>query len=87
MKKMFCILLSAQFMAFMLAHMQIIQCTVFSSASTLVSIIAGALILGEPLNWYHYICGALILAGVIGLVIAPADAANSGKSLRDDMER
>ena len=81
----FCILLSAQFMAFMLAHMEIIQCTVFNSASTLVSIIAGALILGEPLYWYHYLCGALILSGVIGLTLAPADAANSGKSLQDDM--
>ena len=81
----FCIVLSAQFMSFMLAHMEIIQCTVFSSASTMISIIAGALILGEPLNWYHYICGALILAGVIGLALAPAKAENSGKSLRDDM--
>ncbi len=81
----FCILLSAQFMAYMLAHMEIIQCTVFSSASTLISIIAGALILGEPLNWYHYICGALILTGVIGLALAPAKPSNSGKSLRDDM--
>ena len=82
----FCILLSAQFMSFMLAHLQIIQCTVFSSASTLVSIIAGALILGEPLYWYHYVCGALILTGVVGLALAPADEANSGKSLREDME-
>ena len=82
----FCILLSAQFMAFMLAHMQIIQSTVFNSASTLVSIIAGALILGEPLYWYHYLCGTLILAGVVGLTLAPADESNSGKSLRDDMD-
>lgn len=81
----FCILLSAQFMAFMLAHMEIIQSTVFNSASTLVSIIAGALILGEPLYWFHYVCGALILTGVIGLTLAPANAANSGKSLADDM--
>lgn len=83
----FCILLSAQFMAYMLAHLEIIQCTIFSSASTLVSIIAGALILGEPLYIYHYVCAALILAGVIGLAVAPADAANSGKSLSDDMHK
>lgn len=81
----FCILLSAQFMAYMLAHMEIVQSTVFNSASTLVSIIAGALILGEPLFWYHYICGALILAGVVGLTLAPSNAENSGKSLEDDM--
>lgn len=82
----FCILLSAQFMAYMLAHMQIVQSTVFNSASTLISIIAGALILGEPLYWYHYLCGALIIIGVIGLTLAPADEKNSGKSLGDNME-
>ena len=83
----FCILLSAQFMAYMLAHMEIIQSTVFSSASTLVSIIAGALILGEPLRWYHFIGGAIILAGVVGLMLAPAKAENAGKSLEDDMNK
>ena len=83
----FCILLSAQFMAYMLAHMEIIQSTVFSSASTLVSIIAGALILGEPLRWYHFICGAIILAGVVGLMLAPTKAENAGKSLEDDMKK
>lgn len=82
----FCILLSAQFMAFMLAHLQIVQCTVFSSASTLISIIAGALILGEPLYWYHYLCGVLILGGVVGLSLAPAKESNSGKSLQEDMK-
>ncbi|MDD4201021.1 MAG: DMT family transporter [Eubacteriales bacterium] len=83
----FCILLSAQFMAYMLAHMEIIQSTVFSSASTLVSIIAGALILGEPLRWYHYTCGVIILAGVVGMILAPAKPENAGKSLEDDMNR
>ena len=83
----FCILLSAQFMAYMLAHMEIIQSTVFNSASTLVSIVAGALILGEPLRWYHYICGAIILAGVVGMMLAPAKAENAGKSLEDDLNK
>lgn len=82
-----CILLSAQFMSYMLAHMQIVQSTVFNSASTLVSIIAGALLLGEPLYWYHYLCGAVIIVGVIGLTLAPADANNSGKSLGGSMDR
>ncbi|NLD18869.1 MAG: DMT family transporter [Clostridiales bacterium] len=83
----FCILLSAQFMAYMLAHMEIVQSTIFNSASTFVSIIAGALILGEPLYWYHFICGVLILTGVVGLTLAPTDARNSGKSLKDDIRR
>lgn len=81
----FCILLSAQFMAYMLAHMEIIQSTVFNSASTLISIIAGALIIGEPLYWYHYICGAVIVTGVIGLIVSPSKAENAGKSLADDI--
>ena len=83
----FCILLSAQFMAYMLAHMEIVQSTVFNSSSTLVSIIAGALILGEPLRWYHFVCGAIILAGVVGMILAPAKAENAGKSLADDMKK
>lgn len=81
----FCILLSAQFMAYMLAHMELVQSTIFNSASTLVSIVAGVLLLGEPLEWYHYLCGILILAGVIGLSTAPAKAENEGKSLGDDI--
>jgi len=81
----FCILLSAQFVAFMLAHIQIVQMTAVNSMSTLVSIIAGVLILGEPLYWYHYLCGALIMVGVIGLAVAPAKKEFDGKSLGDDM--
>lgn len=81
----FCILLSAQFVAFMLSHIQIVQLTAVNSMSTLVSIIAGVLILGEPLYWYHYLCGALIMAGVIGLAVAPAKKENDGKSLGDDL--
>lgn len=83
----FCILLSAQFMAYMLAHMAIIQTTVFNSASTLVSIVAGALLLGEPLMWYHYLCGVIILAGVVGLSVSPSKYKNSGKTLSDSMTK
>ena len=81
----FCILLSAQFVAFMLAHIQIVQMTAVNSMSTLVSIIAGVLILGEPLYWYHYLCGALIMVGVVGLAVAPVKKEFDGKSLGDNM--
>ena len=74
-------------MAFMLAHMEIIQSTVFNSASTLVSIIAGALILGEPLYWYHYLCGGIIIACVIGMIFAPSKKENEGRSLGEDLEK
>ena len=83
----FCILLSAQLMAYMLAHMEIVQSTIFNSASTLVSVIAGALILGEPLSWYHYLCGVLIIIGVVGLTLAPPDVHNAGKALSDIVKR
>ena len=79
----FCILLSAQFMAYMLAHMEIVQSTIFGNASTAISILAGAILLGEPLTVYHIICALLILTGVIGLSLAPAPAENSGKKLGD----
>lgn len=77
----FCILLSAQFIALMLANMQIVQSTIFGNASTAISIIVGAVILGEPLGIYHIICALLILVGVVGLSLAPAPEENSGKKL------
>lgn len=83
----FCILLSAQFMAYMLAHMEIVQSTIFGNASTAISIIAGAVILGEPLTIYHILCAALILVGVIGLALAPAPEENSGKKLEESKEK
>ncbi len=83
----FCILLSAQFMAYMLAHMEIVQSSIFSNASTLISIIAGAVLLGEPLYLYHFICGAIIIAGVVGLMMAPTKPENAGKALSDRMNQ
>jgi drug/metabolite transporter (DMT)-like permease len=67
----FCILLSAQFMAFMLAHMQIVQSTIFGNASTVISIVVGALVLREPFGFSHILCAAVVLIGVIGLSLAP----------------
>lgn len=77
----FCILLSAQFMAYMLANLEIVQSTIFGNASTAITIVAGALILGEPLQWYHLVCATLIIVGVVGLSIAPASAENTTKKL------
>ena len=74
-------------MAYMLAHMEIVQSTIFGNASTAISIIAGAVILGEPLTIYHILCAALILVGVIGLALAPAPEENSGKKLEESKEK
>ena len=63
--------------------MEIVQSTILGNASTAISILAGAILLGEPLTIHHIVCALLILAGVIGLALAPAPAENSGKKLGD----
>ena len=62
-----CILASAQIMSYMQSKLQAAKASIFSYVSTAITIVAGALILGEPLRGYHIICTALIIAGVIGL--------------------
>ena len=77
----FCILLSAQFVAYMMSKLPVIQTTIWSNVSTAISICAGALLLGEPLQWFHILCAALIIAGVIGLSVAPGPADSESKKL------
>jgi len=60
-------LISALFMAYMLAHMEAVKATIFGNLSTAISIVAGVIILGEPLQLYHIVCTILIIMGVIGL--------------------
>ena len=62
-----CILLSAQLMSYLLSKMAAVKATIFGNVSTAISIVAGVLVLGEPLRAYHIICTVLIIAGVIGL--------------------
>ena len=62
-----CIVLSAQLMAFMLRHMPAVNATIFGNLSTAISIVAGVVILGEPLLFYHVLCTLLIIAGVVGV--------------------
>lgn len=60
-------LISALFMAYMLAHMEAVKATIFGNLSTAISIVAGVIVLGEPLQLYHIVCTILIIMGVIGL--------------------
>ena len=60
-------LVSALIMAYMLAHMEAVKATIFGNLSTAISIVAGVVILGEPLRFYHIVCTILIIVGVIGL--------------------
>jgi len=60
-------LISALIMAYMLANMEAVKATIFGNLSTAISIVAGVIVLGEPLQPYHVVCTILIIAGVIGL--------------------
>jgi drug/metabolite transporter (DMT)-like permease len=42
--------------------------SIYSNLSTIVALIAGALILKESLAWYHYLGGIMIITGVYGTV-------------------
>lgn len=74
-----CILLSAHLMSYMLSKMEAVKGTIFGNLSTAISIVAGVVILGEPLKWYHVVCTVLIIAGVIGLCLCGGKPANEEK--------
>lgn len=75
----FCILLSALLMSYMQAHMPATNASLFGNVSTAISIVAGALVLGEPLRLYHIICTVLILTGVIGMSMAGRKRVKDGR--------
>lgn len=62
-----CILLSAQIMSYLQSKLQAAKASVFGNVSTAISIVAGAVLLGETLREYHIICTVLIIGGVVGL--------------------
>jgi Permeases of the drug/metabolite transporter (DMT) superfamily len=49
-----------------LSRLEATKAVVFSNLSTVVSIAAGALVLGEPVEIYHLAGSLLIIAGVWG---------------------
>ena len=65
-----CILLSAHLMSYMLSKMEAVKGTIFGNVSTAISIVAGVLVLGETLMWYHVVCTLLIITGVVGLSLS-----------------
>lgn len=65
-----CILLSAHLMSYMLSKMEAVKGTIFGNVSTAISIVAGVVILGETLMWYHVMCTILIIIGVVGLSLS-----------------
>jgi drug/metabolite transporter (DMT)-like permease len=65
-----CIVFSMWLMSYMMAHMEAVKATIFGNLATAVSIIAGIVILGEVLAFYHIVCTIAIIAGVIGVSAA-----------------
>lgn len=62
-----CTLVSAALMAYMVRRIVAVKATIFGNLSTAISIVAGVVVLGEPLYWYHILCSILIIIGVIGV--------------------
>ena len=79
-----CILLSAHLMSYMLSKMEAVKATIFGNVSTAISIVAGVVILGEPLLWYHIVCTILIIGGVVGLSRCGNNSNNKGNNNKSD---
>lgn len=65
-----CLVISSWLMSFMLAHMEAVKATIFGNLSTAISIVAGIIILKEPMYFYHVICTAAIVVGVVGVSVS-----------------
>jgi drug/metabolite transporter (DMT)-like permease len=63
----FCIMFTSQLISYTMAHMPAVQGTLYGNVSTAISIIAGTLILSEPLRIYHILCAILIIISVVGI--------------------
>lgn len=61
---------SSYLMSYALVWLEAARVSVFSSLSTVVALVAGMAVLHEPLDWYHFVGAAMILAGVIGTNLA-----------------
>ena len=64
---LFSTVLSSLLSNYSLSKLPASQVSVFNNLATLISIVAGTVILDEPFYYYHYIGASLILIGVIGV--------------------
>jgi len=62
-----CIAITTWLMGYMMKHMEAIRGIIFGNLASAVSIVAGIIILGEHLTFYHIICTIAIVVGVIGV--------------------
>lgn len=75
-----CILFTVLIMSYILSKMEAVKATIFGNVSTAISIVAGVLVLGESLSWYHIMCTALIIAGVIVISFTGNSKPEEGES-------
>ncbi|MGS0973201.1 MAG: DMT family transporter [Candidatus Izemoplasmataceae bacterium] len=64
-----------------LSHLEAHVASIYSNLATIVSIIAGAVFLGETLFYYHYLGSVLIIVGVYGTV-----RSNHRKRLKEEFD-
>ena len=62
-----CIVVTMWLMSYMMKHMEAIRATIFGNLSTAISIIAGIVILSEPMPFYNVVCAVVIVVGVVGV--------------------
>ena len=62
-----CIVFTTLLIGYMLKHMEAIRAVIFGNLSTAISIIAGIVILREPMPIYNIICTVVIVGGVVGV--------------------
>ena len=62
-----CTFLTSALQGYALKHLSTVRVTIWSNLSSAISLIAGVVILGEPLEVYQIICSILIISGVIGV--------------------
>ena len=49
-----------------LSQLTATQASVFSNLTTIISTVAGVVLLGEPFHWYHWLGALAILVGIWG---------------------
>lgn len=71
----FCSVISFFLSCYTLSRLSVARATVFANLTTTVSVLAGALILHEPLSTVGIVCCVLILIGIYGVQQNPSESA------------
>jgi len=62
-----CTFITSNLISYSLRHLPAVNATIWGNVSTAISVVAGALLLREPLMPYQVICTVLIITGVMGI--------------------